>query len=116
MKIGPIDIKPSVQSALQPAAKPATQPAAQPADRKGPIASNMPGPVSKPGAEASATVALSASAQLMFKAGPEAGSFDGAKVERISQAIRDGKFVVNAEAIADKLIVNAEELLGKRSI
>jgi negative regulator of flagellin synthesis FlgM len=88
----------------------------QPTDRKGFIASNMPGPVSKPGAEASATVALSASAQLMFKAGPEAGSFDGAKVDRISQAIRDGKFIVNAEAIADKLIVNAEELLGKRSV
>ncbi len=108
MKIGPIDIKPPVQ--------PASQPAAQPTDRKGAVASNMPAPAPKPGDDASATVALSASAQLMFKAGPEAGSFDGAKVERISEAIRDGKFVVNAEAIADKLIVNAEELLGKRSV
>ena len=41
-------------------------------------------------------------------------AFDTAKVERIAQAIRDGKFTVNAEAIADKLIVNAEELLGRK--
>lgn len=98
MKIGPLD----------------TQPATQPAERKGPVATSLPTPVSKPGGEASAQVALSASARLLSAAEPEAGSFDGAKVERISQAIRDGKFVVNAEAIADKLIVNAEELLGKR--
>ena len=38
--------------------------------------------------------------------------FDAEKVERIAQAIRDGKFKVNAEAIADKLIANAQELLG----
>ena len=32
---------------------------------------------------------------------------------RIAQAIADGRFKVNAEAIADKLIANAQELLGK---
>jgi negative regulator of flagellin synthesis FlgM len=42
-------------------------------------------------------------------------TFDAAKVERIAQAIRDGKFTVNPEAIADKLIVNAEELLGRKA-
>ena len=41
------------------------------------------------------------------------GSFDAQKVARITQAIRDGKFEVNAEAIASKLISNARELLGK---
>ena len=41
-------------------------------------------------------------------------TFDSAKVDRIAGAIRDGKFKINAEAIADKLIVNAEELLGKK--
>lgn len=40
------------------------------------------------------------------------GVFDAAKVERISQAIADGKFKINPEAIADKLIQNAQELLG----
>jgi negative regulator of flagellin synthesis FlgM len=40
-------------------------------------------------------------------------TFDSAKVERIATAIREGKFQVNAEAIADKLIINAQELLGR---
>lgn len=39
------------------------------------------------------------------------GSFDSAKVERISQAIREGKFTIDAGAIADQLISNARELL-----
>ena len=43
------------------------------------------------------------------------GSFDQAKVDRISQAIRDGTFKVNSGAIADKLISNAQELLGRVS-
>lgn len=43
------------------------------------------------------------------------GSFDQAKVDRIAQAIRDGQYQINADAIADKLISNAQELLGKAS-
>ena len=39
--------------------------------------------------------------------------FDADKVKRVSDAIRDGKFVIDPEAIADKLISNAQELLGK---
>jgi negative regulator of flagellin synthesis FlgM len=92
MKIGSID----------------TKPAAPVVERK---ASTAAAPA---GGEASAQVALSPAAQLLATPAPEAASFDSAKVERISQAIRDGKFVINAEAIADKLIVNAEELLAKR--
>jgi negative regulator of flagellin synthesis FlgM len=41
------------------------------------------------------------------------GSFDAGKVERISQAIKDGTYKVNPEAIADKLIANAQELLSR---
>ncbi len=40
--------------------------------------------------------------------------FDVEKVSRISNAIRDGKFEIDAEAIADKLIANAQDLLGPR--
>jgi negative regulator of flagellin synthesis FlgM len=43
----------------------------------------------------------------------EAG-FDGAKVDRISKAIRAGSYKVNPEAIADKLIANAAELLARK--
>jgi negative regulator of flagellin synthesis FlgM len=88
-------------------------PAAKPADRK-PLPASQP-PVQDT-AEASAKVALSTAAASMRAgaAGAAEGSFDAAKVERISQAIRDGRFQVNAEAIADKLIAHAVELLGRR--
>ena len=62
-------------------------------------------------AEASAKVALSPTVSQLAAGGKE-GVFDADKVQRISEAIRDGKFVVNADAIADKLIANAQELLG----
>jgi negative regulator of flagellin synthesis FlgM len=89
MKIGPVD----VHSAL---------PAAS-GERKA-----VPEPVNA--AEPSAKVQLSSQAAL---AGIEAGlaDFDAEKVQRIAEAIRDGSFTVNAEAIADRLIANAQELL-----
>jgi len=40
--------------------------------------------------------------------------FDAAKVERIRQAIKDGQFAVNPEAIAEKVISSAKELLGQK--
>jgi negative regulator of flagellin synthesis FlgM len=63
------------------------------------------------GVEASAKVALSTTVSQLAAGGTE-GVFDAEKVQRISEAIRDGKFTVNADAIADKLIANAQELLG----
>ncbi len=95
MKLGPIDLK-----AL--GATPAT------AERK-----PAPGKAAAPAATPeSAKVDLSAHAAL--RASGE-GSFDQAKVDRVAQAIRDGTFQVNAGAIADKLIANAQELLGRVS-
>lgn len=93
MKIGPLDSKPPVAPAAP--------------ERKG-AATATPA-----AAEASAQVELSQAAAALATPAGEA-SFDGAKVERIAQAIRDGKFTVNPEAIADKLIVNAQELLGRK--
>ena len=67
-----------------------------------------------PGAatDASAKVQLSDAAATLLS-GADAAEFDSAKVERISQAIADGSYKVNAELIADKLIANAQEVLGK---
>ena len=67
-----------------------------------------------PAAEASAKVDLSAAASALSAGTPNDGSFDAGKVERIAQAIRDGNFKVNPEAIADKLIDNAKELLARK--
>ena len=93
MKIGPLDSKPVVTPAA--------------AERKS--APTTPSTTAEP----SAKVELSPAATLLsaLEADP---TFDAAKVERIAQAIRDGQFKVNPEAIADKLIVNAEELLGRK--
>ena len=94
MKIGPLDNKPPVAPAAPERKATAT---AQP-----------------PVAEASSQVELSPAASALSGLASDP-TFDAAKVERIAQAIRDGKFTVNPEAIADKLIVNAEELLGRKA-
>ena len=65
----------------------------------------------KAAVEASAKVALSPTVTQLAASGSE-GVFDTVKVQRISDAIRDGQFKVHPEAIADKLIANAQELLG----
>jgi len=95
MKIGPLDSKPPAQPSS--------------AERKTTPEAAAPRP-----AEASAKVALSPAASSLSVSTGDA-AFDTAKVERIAQAIRDGKFKVNADVIADKLIINAEELLGPKS-
>lgn len=43
-----------------------------------------------------------------------ASGFDAAKVEAIRQAILEGRYTVNAEAIADKLIASTRELLARQ--
>lgn len=63
------------------------------------------------GVEASTKVELSTTVSQLAVGGAD-GAFDTAKVQRISDAIRNGQFKVNPEAIADKLIANAQELLG----
>ena len=61
-------------------------------------------------AGSSATVDISPEANALA-AGD--GSFDAAKVDRISKSIQDGSFKINPDAIADKLIANAQELLTR---
>lgn len=67
-------------------------------------------------AEPSAQVELSSTAtSLMSGTQGASAEFDAEKVARMSQAIADGSFTVNPEAIADKLLANAQELLTKAS-
>lgn len=62
----------------------------------------------------SSKVTLSSAANMLFD-GTVDGTFDEEKVARIRQSIADGTYTVNHGAIADKLIANAQELLGKVS-
>jgi len=64
-------------------------------------------------ADASAKVELSSTAASL-RAGIKGATaeFDANKVASISHAIDSGTYKVNAEAIADKLIANAQEILG----
>lgn len=63
------------------------------------------------GLDASAKVTLSSAASTLLDGTDPA--FDAEKVSRIKQAIADGSYRINAEAIADKLIANSRELLSR---
>ena len=64
--------------------------------------------------QAGVTVTLSSSAQsLSGSSGSDV--FNSEKVEAMKQAIADGSFQVNAEAIADKMLSNAAEMLSGSS-
>lgn len=52
------------------------------------------------------------SSQLQFA--DDAPAFDAARVSKIKQAIADGKFQINAGAIADRLISSARELVNSQ--
>ncbi|MDR0379083.1 MAG: flagellar biosynthesis anti-sigma factor FlgM [Candidatus Accumulibacter sp.] len=58
-------------------------------------------------------VKLSKLASQLRTPGNEA-PFDAERVAKIKQAISEGKFQINADAIADRLIVSAKELIGSR--
>ncbi len=101
MKIGSPAEKPAAPAAATPATAPQTRPAADSAA------------ATPQAAEASAQVALSSTAaKLLSGAEAAAGEFDTEKVARISRAIDQGEYTINAEAIADKLIANAAEVLN----
>lgn len=63
---------------------------------------------------AGVAVTVSASVRDLEQANrADAGEVDTAKVEAVRAAIADGSYVVNAEAIADKLLDNAREMLDR---
>jgi negative regulator of flagellin synthesis FlgM len=99
MKIGQLDNSP----------KPAA-----PASRQTPTPADSGAKTTAAAPEAGTKVELSAAASALAAQGSSA-DFDADKVARIAQAIRDGKFEVNAEAIADKLIAHTRDLLTPRS-
>jgi negative regulator of flagellin synthesis FlgM len=70
----------------------------------------------QPQASAGVTVSLSMSTtQALSGSGSTSDVFNAEKVGAIKQAIDNGSFQVNAEAIADKMLSNAAEMLGSGS-
>jgi negative regulator of flagellin synthesis FlgM len=101
MKIGhPADKLPPVPGVGTPAAAEAAKPGA-------PVQAALASP-----ADPSAKVEISSTAVGLMTGGTSA-EFDADKVARMSEAIANGTFRINADAIADKLIANAQELLVK---
>ena len=97
----------------------AEKPAPTPVGNSTTAAANASAPAAAPTAvaipaeaDASARIELSSTAAALLTQGTTA-EFDAEKVARISQAIEGGTFKIDPGAIADKLISNAQELLGK---
>lgn len=66
-----------------------------------------------PAAQNGAPVTLSRAAQSMEPYGRLQGDFDAGRVKSMRAAIEGGTFKVNAGAIADKLLSNAQEVLAR---
>ena len=105
MKIGNVTEKPPALPVAAPttAATDAAKPGAAAAAQAAAVA---------PAADASSKVEISSTASTLLSGGAS-GEFDAEKVARMSAAIDSGTFKVNPQAIADKLIANAAELLAK---
>jgi negative regulator of flagellin synthesis FlgM len=78
---------------------------------RGPQEGERAGSTARAEGSESSTVALSSTARALMDGAD--GSFDAEKVERVRQSISDGTYKINADAIADKLIANAQDVLGK---
>jgi len=69
--------------------------------------------VARGAALATPGVAVSVSTQTRSLGQATAPEMNLSKVEAIRQAIAEGRFQVSAEAIADKLLANAQEMLDR---
>lgn len=66
----------------------------------------------QPAPAASTTEAVSLSSLAGSLRGGEAPPVNTARIQEIKQAIAEGRFKINAEAIADRLIESARELVN----
>jgi negative regulator of flagellin synthesis FlgM len=108
-------MKLDLMSEIQTGAPPAG--AVKPAERPAPSATGAGRSVGKSQgsntpAASGVTVTLSPQSQNLSVQGTNAETFDSGKVETIKNAIANGSFQINAEAIADKLLANANEMLS----
>lgn len=103
-----LDLMSEIQTGTPPAG--ATKPVERPAS--GAVGGGRPAAKSSSASQAPASgVTVTLSAQSQSIEGANGDVIDTGKVEAMKSAIANGSFTVNAEAIADKLISNAREML-----
>ena len=109
MKINsPPEIPVALSSQVQPATS-KTNPGAVAKANQGPVAR-----VTKEAASVGVAVTVSTLARSLEVTGSsEPADVDTEKVNAIRAKIEDGTYSVNAEAIADKLLSNAQEMLNR---
>lgn len=75
------------------------------------------GAATQPAASSSGSVQLSGMSARMNQLETQfpQGSFDGQKVSEIRSAIAEGRYQVNAGAVADKLLASAAQLAGRKA-
>lgn len=78
-----------------------------------PLAKDVRNPAAGKAAASSEQVHLSGLASQL-RASDDEHSFDAARVSEIKKAIAEGRFSINAEAIADRLITSAKELINSQ--
>lgn len=107
MKIGqPSDIQASVIQSQTPAAQKSAQ--------GGNAAAAAGANAAQSTRSAGVAVTVSTAARGLEKSSRnEAADIDAQKVASVRAAIQDGTYVVNPEAIADKLLSNAQEMLNR---
>lgn len=91
-------------------------PGAKPGDATTPDAARTQRSAAPPGlglglARAGDRVSLSSAASSASRLAASDAGFDAAKVQAIQAAIREGRFTVNAGAIADKLVAEAAAMI-----
>jgi negative regulator of flagellin synthesis FlgM len=104
-----LDLMSEIQTGVSPAS--ATKPVERPANGAAGAGRSASG-TSASAAARGVTVTLSAQSQSLGGVqGSSNDVVDTGKVEAMKTAIANGSFKVNAEAIADKLLANASEML-----
>ncbi len=109
MKIGQT---PEIQSAaLQAIASKQAKPSTPTAENTANVSATAKGVASA--AASGVPVTLSRTAREIEPSGRAQGDFDAGRVQAVRSAIENGTFKVDAGAIADKMLANAEEVISR---
>ena len=78
--------------------------------------SSAPAPSSKPSADSVSITSLSSQLQALESSLSAVSVADTARVDAIKQAISEGRFKINPEVVADKLLNSVKELVFNQKV